>query len=213
MARANCLVWVSVKYSCCWQNSAMKADDSYYTASEDMSVDKDHQSFTPWVFLYSSLLLRIQITVNILLIFLIVHAVNLRNCLEMYETFKNSTETFIVDNTNMRDPFVQNLSHVAKNCVFHICTKRRRCALIWCKNYLFMIISSKVMLVWMHSIPRMSMREIHVQSFHWKPKHTPWLPPLIIILLWYSWLVQFEQPKNKLYLSGLQRWRTFWGCP
>ena len=73
----------------------MKADDSYYTAPEDMSVDKDRQSFAPWVFFYSSPLLTIQTGVNILLIFLIAHAVNPRSCLEMFETFKNIVETFI----------------------------------------------------------------------------------------------------------------------
>ena len=37
------------------------------------------------------------------------------------------------------DPSVQNQSHVAENInwVFHMCRKRRRWALIWCKNIYF----------------------------------------------------------------------------
>ena len=41
------------------------------------------------------------------------------------------------------DPSVQNQSHVAENInrVFHMCRKRRRWALIWCKKHLFVTIS------------------------------------------------------------------------
>ena len=41
------------------------------------------------------------------------------------------------------DPSEQNQSHVAENinCVFHMCRKRRRWALIWCKKHLFVTIS------------------------------------------------------------------------
>ena len=41
------------------------------------------------------------------------------------------------------DPSVQNQSHVTENInrVFHMCRKRRRLALIWCKKHLFVTIS------------------------------------------------------------------------
>ena len=87
-----------------------------------------------WIFLVVPLILSILIHLNIL----ISATSNFFTC-----TFFTAHVIHTVITFSICDPSVQNQSHVAENInwVFHMCRKRRRWALIWCKKHLCVTIS------------------------------------------------------------------------